>query len=654
MPKITGRVSKLKEVLSLYARGLWVVPQWGRASVLDWQNYQLNEDDLRYYFADDKPNVAIALHKSMWIDVECDSDEATTQLDSLIGDVRTPTWKSRRGLHRLFLRPEGSPDLNKVMIGEIEVRGCSTTAGALTTLPPSNHPEDGTLYQWLPGLSLNDLDPIELPEVLVKKLKESGKKKRQIATVEEEGAIANGRRNDELYRYGCRVAVKEGIQVINDLLHGANKVRCKPPLSDTEVDGIVKSVENTLNRSKTSLSPILCGDWNQVIDAWKNALEWRPDMTEVLAVMLAVAASTSQVGDQQLFLQIIGSAGTAKTRFCDAMLTSSKCFLLEHLTGFHSGWNDGTGKDFSLISRINHQTLITPEGDVIMSSPRFGEIMSQQRRIFDGSSSAVYKNRDTEQKETGLRTPWIMAGTPMMLERNQAHLGDRFLKMMIDIPTEEMKQKIIRRAGHASWDAVNYESNCSPDSILTPEMKLAYQMTGGYIDWLRGNVTTKLRELDGKNRAEVVEQCAKLADFTAHMRSHPPTRLTSFDPEYEASVELPGRLEYQFIRLAKCLAVVYGKPAVDSDILRIIKRVAFDTGRGKVLTLCGLLHATGTKGCSVHFLGTKLLMSVEKVERWLTHMKRTGVADWRHDAGSTRWVLTPKMMKLYSDVKEGR
>lgn len=652
MPKITGRVSKLKEVLSLYARGLWVVPQWGRASVLDWQNYQLNEDDLRYYFADDKPNVAIALHKSLWVDVECDSEEASTQLYELIGDVRTPTWKSRRGLHRLFLRPEGAPDLNKVMIGEIEVRGCSETAGALSTVPPSNHPEDGTLYQWLPGLSLDDVTVQPLPEVLVKKLKESAKKKRQPSVVEEDGAIANGRRNDELYRYGCRVAGKEGIQVINDLLHGANKLRCKPPLPDTEVDGIVKSVEATLNRNE--LQPLPCSDWQTVKDSWVNALEMRQDIMEAIAVCMAVSASTSQVGDQQLYLQLVAPPGSAKTRICDAMLTSPKCALVEDITGFYSGYNDGTGDDYSQINVLNNCCWITPEGDVILSSAKSLETSSQSRRIFDGAISARYKNRKDALKFTGLRNSWVMAVTPAMMDRNQAHLGDRFIKFYLDHPDEAMKQRILRKSGISSWDAVNYESNCTPDSTLTPELRIAYQTTGGYVDWLRNNITTKLRELDSSNKDWVVSQCAKLADFTADMRSHPPTRTSSFDPEYEATKELPARLQYQFVRLAKCLAVTLGKVVVDAEVLRIIKRVAFDTGRGKVLTLCGLLHATGTKGCSVSYLGTKLLMSDEKVGRWLTHMKRTGVADWRQDSGATRWILTPKMMKLYQDVKEGR
>ncbi len=157
--------------------------------------------------------------------------------------------------------------------------------------------------------------------------------------------------------------------------------------------------------------------WEELISLWSKprALRMRQELKDVLAVMLAVTTSTMQTGDQ-VFLQVLGPPGTAKTKFCDALLTADEfCYPLEQLTGFHSGWQDGSGQDFSLLSRVNGKTMITPEGDVLMSSPRFAEIMSQQRRIFDGTSGASYKNQKVDQRYTGLRTPWIIAGTPALI-----------------------------------------------------------------------------------------------------------------------------------------------------------------------------------------------------------------------------------------------
>jgi hypothetical protein len=171
-----------------------------------------------------------------------------------------------------------------------------------------------------------------------------------------------------------------------------------------------------------------------VLNAWRKALEWRQELDDVLSVLLAVCFSTEQVGDQ-LFLQFIANAGVGKTVFCDALLTSKNCYPLEHVKGFHSGWREGQdGEDFSLITRINRKTLVTPEGDVIMSSPQFTEIMSQQRRIFDGTAGASFKNMKKDRRYTGLRTPWIIAGTPALMQTDQSRLGDRFLRICANGP----------------------------------------------------------------------------------------------------------------------------------------------------------------------------------------------------------------------------
>lgn len=1052
MPKITGTISKLREALRLHNAGYWVVPQWGRASVMDWQTYRLTEDDLRHYFSDERANIAVALHKSAYMDVECDSEEAEERLRLSVSDeeLRTPTWRSRRGLHRLYLKPSVGETRAKVTVEGIEFRGLGE-GGALSTVPPSVHPDSGTRYEWVDGLSVWEIEPLPLPNALVALLEKAPKRQRGQASTEPDAIVEGGNRNEELFRLGCRIVASNGTGPVADLLHGANKRRCNPALDDKEVDKIIASVLKTVERSKTDILPIPCDSWDKVVKSWQSALEWRDDMSEVLAVAFAVAASTSQTGDQQLFLQVVGRAGclhgytpiydptdnstvtvedrwkkgkpffvytnkrgqisisqalpprrydpepmylvtfesgrqitvtaghrfwdgssyvslsgllesdacrlpsieefdlsvrmqdalrlmqitgdsqygcrfcscfygellrcgedtdletspspdgvqvhsrferagdldsrqehthaasfyhrankgyhshfsvegvyqplliggnekqswrcdrvdertpfgrdridttgqfhellpqrevwdvnplvhfassseprrtrirrhawqsfgltdplgsaevsapheqetvfssalgcessprpapntsvgqldqpaspvrhllecvptriefwplefesgttqsshpcyasvktleislgnecivrntdaivnveyvgkdhyydfcvpetnnywavgmfhhnSAKTRICDAMLVSSGCHLLENLTGFVSGKNDGTDKDYSLLSRINHKCLITPEMDVMMNAPNFGVLMSQTRRIFDGSMSSSYKNRDEELRHVGLRTPWIGAGTPAILEKPQAHLGDRFLKVYMEEPSDDTQRRILRKAGMTSWSAAGIESNCSPDSILTPELKLAYQTTGGYIDWLRANITRRLQQQSAVNKDRVIDRCSVLADFTAYMRSHPPQKTSNFEPEYEATKELPARLQYQFVRLARCLAVVLGRDSVDEDVLRIVRRVAMDTSRGMVLSICKFLampqHAQN--GCSVSYLGIRLMQTDERIARWLAHMRRVGVADWRNENEATRWLLTPRMARLYAEVRD--
>lgn len=334
----------------------------------------------------------------------------------------------------------------------------------------------------------------------------------------------------------------------------------------------------------SELSPKRCSEWSVVTGAWKKALKWRQELDDVLSIAVSVAASTSQVGDSQLFLQIIGDAGSGKTKMCDAMLVSKGCHALEHLTGFHSGWKGEGGKDCSLISRINHKTLITPEGDVMMSSPHFAEIMSQQRRIFDGSSGATYKNTDEDTRYTGLRTPWIMAGTPALLDSNQSRLGDRFLKVFINRPGKDEQREILRSAVYASMRSVVQTSNGDAASSMEAYLREAYQLTGGYIDHLRESMPDLINYPVDSMTDEQVDLCTYFGEFTAMLRARPASgRKDSL--EAHDTAEMPTRLSAQFSRLAACCAVVLNKREIDYEVVRRVRKVALDTASGRTLNI---------------------------------------------------------------------
>lgn len=419
-----------------------------------------------------------------------------------------------------------------------------------------------------------------------------------------------------------------------------------------------------VGRGSVEVEPESCDSWSQLTNAWRKAMSWRPIMSDVLAVMLAVALSTEQKGDQQLFLQVIGDAGSGKTRFCDAMLVSKRCFSLEHMTGFHSGWKDASGEDFSLLSRINRKTLITPEGDVLMSSPNFTEIMSQQRRIFDGSSGASYKNRKEDLQYTGLRTPWIIAGTPALLDMNQAKLGDRFLKIILDQPTDEEKGSILTRVGFASLRSVVQNSDGGDGAILGREMLEAYRMTGGYVDWLRSNASELLSSLVN-DEDRLVAKCASLAEFASFLRARPSAQnFHDKTKDNHDTKEMPTRLLYQFVRLACCLAAVLGKRGVDEDVERILTKMAVDTAKGGTLGLCKLLFKAGRNGMSLHAIAQLTNYTEEKERLLLRFMRRIGAVEVFQQRPKKpkkgrpsvvackrpRWRLTERLMTLYREV----
>ena len=318
-----------------------------------------------------------------------------------------------------------------------------------------------------------------------------------------------------------------------------------------------------------------CTSYKTLTNAWKKAIYWLPEIDDALSVMLAVCLSTDQIGEQ-LFLQLIAAAGSLKTKLCDALLVSSKCKVLESITGFHSGAMDASGDDYSFIARANHKTLITPEGDLMVRNPKFLVIMAEQRRIFDGSSSAVYKNRKKDIVHTGLRTPWIMAGTPAMLCHDQSQLGDRFLKVFMESPEEEVKKEIVATVGYTALRCVRTTSNGKPDGQMDPALAETYRLSGGYVDYLRLNAESLISQLV-IDEDRVVRECSTLGEFTAKMRAR---EVIGGEREIESLDEMPTRLVHQFVRLACCIAVVLNRPTIDSEVMRRVRKVSRDTCRG--------------------------------------------------------------------------
>lgn len=643
--------------------GLWVVPQVGkRAIALGWQQMRLNELDLEEYLSGGRLNIAVALNQSGVIDVECDSQAAEDRLQELLSfEVPvTPTWKSRRGLHRLFLRPDDVPGKAKIEVDGIEFRLGAGGKGALSTVPPSISPDDGTVYRWLPGLSIHEVSPAPLPESLVELLRKSARSRSKKNTIEfdrdESGEIGEGRRNDELFRAGCRAARTMEEAGVLALLTGMNALHCRPPLPDAEVQAIVNSALERKVRGEKEITALPCSSWNELIEAWTDATEWRKSIQDILACMLAVACSTSQTGNQ-LFLMVVGEPGSLKTVLCDALLVSPSCKRVERLNNIFSGvldWEDKE-RDFSFISRANHKTWITPEADLLMSSPGYAQVMSQMRRAFDGSTSITHGNRDFDMDYAGLRTPWIKAGTPAMLDRRHASLGDRFLRIRMDQPTEEIKQKILRKVGLTELDAMCQESNCSPNSTLPPKLLRAYRLTGGYVDWLRANATRRIREVRARSDEDVLlRRCAALADWAANARSAPPDLLYGREPDYAAIKELPSRLKAQFVRMSVCLTVVLGKEQTDDEVLALTRRVALDTGDGRTQVLIrklGDARRTYPTGVIPDSLAIWTREDPVKVARWLAHMEKVGAVRCRKDdRQQRRWLLTDRLQQLYQEV----
>lgn len=407
----------------------------------------------------------------------------------------------------------------------------------------------------------------------------------------------------------------------------------------------------------SNIEPEHCQSWSDCEAAWANAMEWRRDLADAITVMLATAASTNQAGDNQLFLQVIADPGSAKTRLCKGLLVSSRCKLLVHLKSFHSGWKGEDGKDCSLVSRINGLCLVTPEADALSIGMSWDQLNSQMRQIFDGDSGNTYGNSDEDRQYKGLRSPWIQAGTPALMDKDQSRLGDRFLRVRIDEPPQDVKRAILLSALRNERAAVLETSDGTESSIIPLKLRKAYALTGGYVDWLRANIENQISLVEMDESAE--QRCCDLAELTADMRARP-----NMDPkkhEVHHTKELGSRLAGQFGRLSLCLSVVLNKRAVDTEVMRIVRKVAMDTAHGHSLNivqwLCG--ENPRTPGRSYQSCGGiaegMLLgwtgMTQERLTTYLLFLRKIGVVLLNNPPqSSSLWMLTERVYELYLRV----
>jgi hypothetical protein len=92
-------------------------------------------------------NLGLLLGTGNIIDVEYDDEVGRLALARMgLLDIRTPTWASGRGEHRLFRLDATLPPIGWKKVGGAEIRIGGKPAQSV--LPPSMHPT-GSAYRWL-------------------------------------------------------------------------------------------------------------------------------------------------------------------------------------------------------------------------------------------------------------------------------------------------------------------------------------------------------------------------------------------------------------------------------------------------------------------------------------------------------------------------
>ena len=227
-----------------------------------------DEDEVLSWFDGGKPvNIGLLLGpRSGVVDVELDGPEAIKAWNNLgLGEIWTPTYTAGRGPHRLFRWSEELPAVAVRKVLGIEVRIGNGGNAAQSVIPPSTH-HTGKVYEWVSGMSPDDVELQPLPERLVNLLWNDDGSGQRIGTGRKparlvlQQPVPSGERNEELRRFAIREAFRSGPDLDNELeqqdllvkVRMVNTVQCRPPMADDEVVAIFRSAISFVRKTRAN------------------------------------------------------------------------------------------------------------------------------------------------------------------------------------------------------------------------------------------------------------------------------------------------------------------------------------------------------------------------------------------------------------------
>ena len=267
----------------------------------DWQSRATDDESVIagwFDHLDERMNIGLLLGQASGvIDVEVDTPEAEETLRRFgLDRLATPTYRASRGCHRLFKFTSDLPDVAVVKVDNLEVRIGGGGRSAQSVMPCSWH-RTGIQYQWLPGLSPDDVEPVPLPAeflaavVANSRIGGSGAISQSIAMVSDGGKASAGGRHGLLLGIASDLArmlpeyTPGRRQWVAEMLHSANISRCDPPKTESEVLRIANDQFDYYRNMQTARQTRVTRPYERFGLEWSDdTKEWLPGSWRVTIV----------------------------------------------------------------------------------------------------------------------------------------------------------------------------------------------------------------------------------------------------------------------------------------------------------------------------------------------------------------------------------
>lgn len=407
-----------------------------------------------------------------------------------------------------------------------------------------------------------------------------------------------------------------------------------------------EGVASKNGQGKDDLKLLSCDSYKTLVNAWKKAMKWTEGLDYAFSAMLASIVSTMSVGDA-LWLKVMSPPSTGKTSLAQGLAACKKFVkATDTLRGFTSGYRlpDGTTKD--LATELNGMTLITMDGDTLLQLPNLQNVLSEARRLYDGSLNSHFKT-GVGKDIGGHRMTWLLCGTASLRALDTSELGARFLDCVImDKIDEDLEDEILERVANRAVRHMSIESDGKAESHQDPDMTLAMQLAGGYVQYLRENANDLISTVSVSSKDNRI--ITRLGKFAAFMRARP-----SIMQDETAEREFAARLVSQHMRLAIGEAVVLNKATVDDDVMRRVRKIALDTSRGPTFDIAKYLREEGKS--SLKAIAIEIHKPEDKTRTLLRFLRQIGVTTYREEVIKGvkqvgKWELTERMSNLFNEV----
>lgn len=368
-----------------------------------------------------------------------------------------------------------------------------------------------------------------------------------------------------------------------------------------------------------------------VLEAFKKWVRMDQDMEDGLRIILAVILSENIDGDP-LWFHIVSPPGGGKTLLLCTTQTSDRTIFRSNVSphSLISGFR--ADPDPSLLAIVNKRTLIFKDATTLLSLPIYqqDEIYGVFRDAYDGHVHRSFGNN--VQREYYLHFSMLMGITPSIYGSKNASLGERFLKY-------HMRHSGSRDGQiEAALDNATHEIQMQKDlqKVVNPFLAREVKKIPGTPAWAKSRLVA-------------------LAQIVAMLRATVEKDRYTDEVVYRPSYEVGTRLAKQLQKLGQSLALVEGKSEIDTEIYKLVERVAFDTATGYHVDLVKEIFNAGVPMLRDD-LSRKANVPGSTLTRNLEDLLALGVV-YKKEGESTvgrkpfEWGLTEKITTLWKKAQ---